>query len=328
MGSWRTPAKRAADVAGLAHRLTDRDRAIIFDIGRLRTLTLRQIARLHFTSLSSARDRVRTLSELGVLQRFRTSTRGEYFFVLALAGLRLYAPMLEQLRVRDHIFDAMEKARPTVVRTTRPAAEAMVADLVANPLLKHLASSNDFYTRLAEACRNLDGWEIERWFSERESWWTTVMVNDRLRPDGAVNLHANGRELRFWIEHDTGTETLGRLIQKLERYKEAAARTVLIELTKAGRERNFHQSAEVPSGFVVATATVERAGDPTAAIWWRLGEPPDRFLGMRELDGLPASQWGLVGRRIRCDGARGRPRVRSRCCSRLPNFPGRHHNRR
>jgi hypothetical protein len=289
MGSWRTPAQPAADIVGLAHRLTDRDRAIVYDVGRFRTLTLRQIARLHFSSHSSARDRVKSLVELEVLRRFRTSTRGEYCHVLALPGLRLFLPMLERAREQDIVLHKMEEARPSKIRATRIGAEALVADLLGNPLLKHLVASNDFYTRLV-AARDRLSWKLERWFTEREVWWATGNSN-RIRPDGAAKFVVEDRKLLACFEHDTGTETLGRLIDKLDRYKDEGAYLLLLELTKLGREANFHQFVAAVPNMVVATSTVERAVDPTDAVWWRVGDPPGTLRGLEDLIRLPRSAW-------------------------------------
>jgi len=47
-------AERAESLVALAHRLTDRDRPIISDMGRLWVLTLEQLARVHFSSLGAA----------------------------------------------------------------------------------------------------------------------------------------------------------------------------------------------------------------------------------------------------------------------------------
>jgi len=282
MGAWRAAAQPAAEIADLAHRLTDRDRAIVYDVGRLRALTLRRLARLHFSSHSSARDRVKTLVELGVLRRFRTSTRGEYFHVLAFAGLKLFVPMIEQERKLDPITDHLEQARPSTLRATRVAAETLMAELVGNPLLAHLAGANDFYARLSVACRVSSRWEIERWYAERETWWTRGMTRG-LRPDGAADLKVDGRSLKVWFEHDTGSETLGRLVAKLDLYRSEGSRLLLIELTKPGREVNFHTAAEATPRPIVATTVASRAEDPTTAVWWKLGDPPGTH---RQLDEL------------------------------------------
>ena len=59
MGSWRAPSEPAGSVREIAHRLTERDFAIVADLARFRLFTLVQLERLFFDSNSSARDRSR-----------------------------------------------------------------------------------------------------------------------------------------------------------------------------------------------------------------------------------------------------------------------------
>jgi hypothetical protein len=90
----------------------------------------------------------------------------------------------------------------------------------------------------------------------------------------------------FFLEHDTGTEPLGRLIDKVARYTGTPDRPVprlpvLFWLHAAAREHHLHQGlASMHFSTVIATAARDRAaavaGSPADAIWTRHGEARDR----------------------------------------------------
>lgn len=293
MGSWRTPAEKTESLVALAHRLTDRDRAIISDLGGLRVLTLEQIARAHFSSKSSARDRMDTLRELGVVDRFRPSVRGAFRYVLSWSGLRLHHATVEEARLAEPEAYRIgsEKPRPA---PSRPAAEALIARLIANPMRAHLEAVNDFYSRLALACRASDGVVLVRWYGEAEA--TALLNVPYLRPDGAFEVEVNGERWRCWFEHDTGTERASTLAGKATTYRAQLGhkslhrhfgdmpQALLFELTKPGREANLHPGlAEPAEDFTIATCTTDRSIDPLGPIWKLVGERPGRLRTFAEL---------------------------------------------
>ncbi|WP_026924424.1 replication-relaxation family protein [Glycomyces arizonensis] len=283
----------------LAYRLTDRDRAIIGDLGHLRVLTLEQIARVHFTSLSSARDRLTTLYELGVVDRFRPSNRSAYRYVLAWNGLRLHHAAVEEVRLAlpEYLRGGGAKPRP---QPSRPAAEALIARLIANPRRTHLEAVNDFYSRLAASVKAHPEIELLRWYGEAEA--TELMDASVLRPDGGALVDVSDEERVFWFEHDTGTETLAALVQKASWYNGATSwnkvigrvdwrQALLLELTKPGREANLH-AALAQSGFkfTIAMVTTGRSADPLDAIWQLVGKPLGHFLTLAQLPFIPRSR--------------------------------------
>lgn len=85
------------------------------------------------------------------------------------------------------------------------------------------------------------------------------------------HLDRRRRQRRFWLEADTGTEPLGRLIGKLDRYAALTRRVgirypVLFWLGSAAREEHLHRLLRGRRGDVlVATATHET--DPAQAVW-------------------------------------------------------------
>jgi hypothetical protein len=90
----------------------------------------------------------------------------------------------------------------------------------------------------------------------------------------------------FFLEHDTGTEPLGRLVEKVERYAGTAWQPVprlpvLFWLHSAAREHHLHQrlgSTHLPT--TVATAARDHAiavcATPANAIWTRHREADQR----------------------------------------------------
>lgn len=296
LGSWRTPAAKAVSLTELAYRLTDRDRVIIEDLGHLRVLTLEQIARAHFTSLSSARDRLATLYELGVVDRFRPSNRAAYRWVLAWNGLRLHHAAVEEARLAlpEYLREGGAKPRP---QPSRPAAEALIARLIANPMRAHLEAVNDFYSRFAASVKAHPEVELLRWYGEPEA--TGLMKASVLRPDGGALVNVSGEERVFWFEHDTGTETLAALVQKASWYNGATSwnkvvgrvdwrQALLIELTKPGREANLHAVlAQSGFKFTIATVTTGRSVDPLDAIWQVADDPPGHFRALAQLPFVP-----------------------------------------
>lgn len=301
LGSWRARSERTESLTALAQRLTDRDRAIIADLGRLRVLTLEQISRVHFASHSSARDRMATLVELGVVDRFRPGTRGAFRFVLSWSGLRLHHAAVEEARLSQPEFYRQGTERPRAA-PSRPAAEAHLARLIANPARSHLEGSNDFYSRLAATCRTDPDVELVRWYSETEA--TALLDVQFLRPDGAARLTVRGVEWLCWFEHDTGTEPAGTLLRKASTYRAqlsgktiwlghhhaVRAQCLLFELTKPRREAGLHPAlAEYADGLAIATSATERSADPLGPIWRSADDLPGR---LRPLAELPAREPG------------------------------------
>ena len=123
--------------------------------------------------------------------------------MLAWTGLRLHHAALEERRLALPEFEREGTDKPRAA-PSRPAAEALIARLIANPMRAHLEAVNDCYTRLAAAARALDGVELMYWYSEAEA--TKLLNSAHTRPDGAFDLRVGESWRRCWFEHDTGTE--------------------------------------------------------------------------------------------------------------------------
>lgn len=295
MGSWRARSVPASSVREVAHRLTDRDFAIITDLARFRLFTLKQLQRLYFESNSSARDRIATLTEMGLLQRFRPHTRAAYRYLLGLHGLKIvHANRVEDYE-RDPEGPILGERRPKPGRApSKASAEAYAERIIASAHRSHLEGCNDFYSRLSAACRLDRGVELARWYTEAEADFISPLAN--LRADGAFDLDAPHGAAAFYYEYDTGTEPLARLVRKAETFAQEAERELsirhervasgryrdyrvvgymVIELTKPQRETNFHRElAQRGRPVLVATTTADRSADPLGPIWRQAGTQP------------------------------------------------------
>ena len=205
----RSPALSAA----LAARLTARDRWLLRMICEHRVLTTGQITQLAFGTTRAATARMTTLYQYRAVDRFRPlapAGSSPLHFVLDEAGAMLVA--------------AEDGITPADLGYRRDRAMAVAL----SPRLAHDVGANGIFTALAAAARASGGQaELECWWSERRC---AAAWGDHARPDG----YGRWREQTpgqppavtdFFLEYDTGTENLPRLIAKLAGYRDLAART-------------------------------------------------------------------------------------------------------
>jgi hypothetical protein len=243
-------------------RLTGRDRQLLELLEAHRVLTTDQVAAIGFGSIARARSRLHLLHTRGVLDRFRHYIRPgsvSWRWTLGPLGAAVLAAGRDQA-----------PPRPAAVR------EATVR-LAAWPQLEHLIAVNSFFVSLHSAARHRPDTELARWWSENQA---RRAVGGLVRPDGAGLWRQHHREVPFWLEHDTGTEPLGKVAGKLTDYQQLAGTgwdlPILFHLPGATREANLHQQlaeAELASGLTVATTSSEhtsRAG-PAGKVWQLAG---------------------------------------------------------
>jgi hypothetical protein len=182
----------------LRARLTDRDRRILHLVSDHRVLTTEQLTVLEFGSRTRAQHRLQELHELDALWRFRfpRAAGGSYPWRCALGytGARLIAA---------------QKA----VRPPRPAEHHQHLErLVESPKLRHQLGVNDFFVTLTGYAPSRrwprpnqpDGSGLVTWWSETQA----ASLYSSVRPDGYGRWAENGRLVGFYLEYDTGTETL------------------------------------------------------------------------------------------------------------------------
>jgi hypothetical protein len=247
----------------LASRLTDRDRWLLRMLREHRVLTTRHLVPLAFPSSRAAQLRLATLRELGLLSSFRPRVE---------AGSVPAHWVLENLG-RDVL--AAEDGLPPPATTPRRQTAASLAH---NTQLNHQLAVNTCLATLATTARQLrapsggvpTGCGLRAWWGQARC---TRHLGDHARPDAyALLTHhhqpppgppGGGRSpadlfdedsarrsvcaLAFFLELDTGTETLARLAAKMPGYlalSEATAITtpVLIWLPSPTRERNVRHA--------------------------------------------------------------------------------------
>jgi hypothetical protein len=281
--------------AGLSARLTARDRWLLRMLHEHRVLTTDQVTQLAFGTTRAATARLATLYEHRAVDRFRPlapAGSSPLHFVLDDAGAMLLAE-------EDGI-----TASELGYRRDRAMAVAL------SQRLGHDTGANGVFTSLAAAARASGGRAaLDRWWGERRC---AAAWGGRARPDG----YGRWSEQRpgqpavtvdFFLEYDTGTEPLTRLVAKLTGYADLAARTgittpVLFWLPGARREaalhrrlagpppagiRNAASAAQVP-GVPVATATAAGPEGPAGAAWLPAGSPGPR-LRLAQLAPVPAA---------------------------------------
>jgi hypothetical protein len=300
----RSPALSAA----LAARLTARDRWLLRMIHEHRVLTTGQITQLAFGTTRAATARMTTLYQYRAVDRFRplaATGSSPLHFILDEAGAMLLA-------AEDGITTA-----DLGYRRDRAMAIAL------SPRLAHDTGANGILTTLAAAARASNGQaRLECWWSERRC---AAAWGDHARPDGYGRWHeqAPGQPTAvtdFFLEYDTGTENLGRLIAKLAGYAALAARTgittpVLFWLPSPRREAGLRallaaaaragpaaRTAGPAPGVPVATTTPEAAAGgagPAGPVWLPAGQPGPRLrlarAGGTRPAPLPAAATGQQG---------------------------------
>jgi hypothetical protein len=287
----RTPELAAA----LAARLTARDRWLLRMLHEHRVLTTTHIAELAFGTTRAATARMAVLYTYRAVDRFRPLARSgsaPLHFILDDAGAAVLA--------------AEDATTPAALGYRRDRAVAIAL----SPRLGHTTGANGFFTALAAAARaSIGQHELACWWSERRC---AAIWGDLARPDG----YGRWREqppghppatADFFLEYDTGTEDLPRLIAKLAGYRDLAARTgiatpVLFWLPSTRREaalrarlagppphrtRDAASASDIP-GVPVATATPGTEG-PAGAAWLRAGTAGPRLrLAQLDAPGTPS----------------------------------------
>jgi Replication-relaxation len=272
----RRPSRPAGRPAGslleASARLLPRDYVIATLLGEHTTLTTAQIAAVLFTSETTCAHRLRALRRLGFIDRIIRpgAARAGACWVPGPLSARYVA--------------LSRGERPPSLAALRERQDAVLS----RPDLGHLLGANQFFVDLLAHARAHPGSGLDRWWSEQR---TAAALGRRARPDG----HGVWRDARgttaWFLEMDTGTEPIGRLVAKLGpcqrlRGDGGPAYPVLFWLPSRRREQNLHRrlAESRPTGVTVATAAREGLGrlgpaDPV----WRVCGNGRRRLALAEL---------------------------------------------
>jgi len=277
-------ARGPALAAALAARLTARDRWLLRMLLEHRVLTTGQITSLAFGTTRAATARMTVLYQLRAVDRFRP---------LAPAGSSPLHFILDEAGAAVIAAEDGTTAAELGYRRDRTAAIAY------SPRLAHDTGANSVFTALAAAARASGGRAtLDCWWGERRcaATWGECARPDGYgrwtqRPPGQPPATAD-----FFLEYDTGTEDLPRLVAKLAGYAALAARTgittpVLFWLPSPGREaalRARHagppphgtpgaSAAQIPGVPVATTAPGTSHRGPAGAAWLPAGQPGPRL---------------------------------------------------
>lgn len=277
-------------VLRIQSHLTDRDHVLLgwlYDHG---ILTSAQIAHALFPSLDFAQERLRKLTGLKVLARFRPNKPD--------GGSHPYHYVLDQLGT-DVVAVERGEAMPR-----RDQARLRRWQLTNRANLPHLLGVNGFFTDLAGYARTRPDTALQRWLSTAgclqygalrdpdDDSLTTWGYRPSVRPDGHGVWTDEDATVSFFLEYDTGTETVGRLVDKISGYEALAGVyqrvwPVLFSLHSAIRERHLHQQLSA-AGVRYPIATTARddsqlAGrSPAESVWW-LHRHDGGLLGLTDL---------------------------------------------
>ncbi|MFB4317629.1 replication-relaxation family protein [Actinomadura sp. 21ATH] len=261
----------ASLLADVAHRLTRRDRSILDLVWEHRVLTTHQLTTVFFPSSSRCQQRLRVLHRLFALVRFQpwapAGGSEPTHWVLGPAGAHVLA-VERGLTVRELGY-----------------RQDSALDIAVSPRLGHQIGVNDFFVRLHAYSRHrADGSALLKWLPERKC---ASVLGDHVRPDafghwseaqGSGTPAASPRQVEFFLEHDTGSETLARVAQKIGGYVSLAQATgtmtpLLFWLPSAAREANLRKVLGLPR-IPVATAVQAPATSvegPAGAVWLPVG---------------------------------------------------------
>jgi hypothetical protein len=231
-----------------------------------RVLTTAQITALLFSNAGTARNRLRQLRELGFVDRFTHRSP---------AGNRVTCWVPGLLSAR---YSALVAGLPA---PTPRAVRQLQDRILANPQLDHLLGVNQFFTDLAHHGCTHPGTRLLRWWSAEH---TAAAFAGRIHPDGHGVWQSQpppseagdvvGTTVGFWLEHDRGSEPLGRVLAKLgayQRLQHAGGPTypILFRLPNRQREANLqHLLAPHPAvGHLVVATSVHPDDDPADAVW-------------------------------------------------------------
>lgn len=267
-------------VLRVQHQLTERDWRLLGWLYDHAVLTSFQIAQALFPSLNYAQRRLTQLTGLGLLERFRPfrlqGGSHPYHYALAHTGALIVAATRGDEPPRQ----AASTTRLHRIATSRN--------------LDHRLGINQFFTDLAGHERLHPGARLHH-------WWPDTRLNRFFSPPGTmaygmVNADAlgvwseRGHTVAWYLEHDTGTEALGVLVEKLTGYGNLVRRggpawAVLFWLHSATREANLHRRlAPVKLIVPVATAARDRLdGHSPAEPIWHLHGTASPLLRLSEL---------------------------------------------
>ncbi|MDT0267225.1 replication-relaxation family protein [Streptomyces sp. DSM 44915] len=204
--------------------MTPRDLWLLEMLHEHRVLTSHHITALWHTAHRVTNRRLRQLHQLHVLDSFRPLTpRGS-------------APEHYTLGRRGAALLAARWATDVKHLSWRPDSTARTAF---SPTLEHDLATTTLLTSLAATHHHDPHRQLTLWLSARSA---ARLWGDHARPDAYAHWQHDTTVLPFFLEHDTGSETLRRVEAKLAGYAALPTTTpVLIHTPSPAREAHLHQ---------------------------------------------------------------------------------------
>jgi hypothetical protein len=176
--------------------------------------------------------------------------------------------------------------------------------------LAHMVGRNWFFVSLAAEARH-GGGDLRAWLNEAEA---SAHGRDRLplrlfdtrlpNPDGMGTWAEGGREVRFLLEFDTGSEHLPRLVGKLEDYGRLAEGLAEVEQVcppllfcflaprrEQAARRELAACRDAPALRIATTALDPRVTCPAGAVWLPLAGGHTRPARLIDLDAAMPDPW-------------------------------------
>jgi hypothetical protein len=240
-----------------AFRTTARDRWLLAMLYEHQVLTTDQITTLAFGIPRTARARLTTLTGLTLIERTRSNPAvagsSHYLYTLAPAGAALLAAGRD-IDLKALRYDRA-KARRAALRPDLPHT------IGCNTLMIRLATND----RTSAEAGQLTGWLgaltcLRRW-------------GDQIRPDAYGHYTRPGAGCGFFLEYDTGSESLTQLAAKVRGYVRFARNhtghhPVLIHTSTPARETHLHALLTETHGISpVPIATATSGANPHQAVW-------------------------------------------------------------
>jgi hypothetical protein len=241
--------RQARKLAELAARLTPRDRQLCRLLAEHRVLTSHQLTELAFTHLDTAEDRLRTLTTLEVLDRFRPrrdTGSAPYHYVLGPLGAAVLAA---------------EQGITVAELGYRRATTLAIAH---HRRLPELVRANGFFAALAGYARGHADADLAVWWSR---WRCQATWGALVQPHGFGRWRERGAVLDFFLECDRADDAIGRLATATPQL----ATVTLLWMTTPQREAEVRRVPR-PRGCLVATATTLGDHNPAEPIWLPLGQ--------------------------------------------------------
>lgn len=279
------PRSHSPDPLIDVRHLTRRDRQILSWLAEHYVLTTEQLAAALFPSRRAAQKRLTLLYRIGAVSRFafaRTEDdTGSYRYTLGPLGVQLYPTSFT-----DPDNPAAKPPRTHVERRAR---------IMRSPRLAHLLGVNQFFIDLLAHTRTHPDTRLSRWWSEQHTTTVFTSATSQIRPDGHGIWRVANTQVGFFLEYDTGSEDLPRVVRKLAQHEKLAADggpryPVLLWVPDRRREANL---LRVLTGVAVAmpVATAVHCGDPAGPVWALPGDPGPRL----HLHELPSDHNHRVG---------------------------------